>query len=81
MLEVIILWQVSCGYFTDGIHERRTVICDLILWSDGVKANNIYRCMTVTYGDNCMSYRKVCGWIKKMKGREISIVVDDVHSE
>jgi predicted RNA-binding protein with PIN domain len=45
--------------------EQQSVI--RFLWSVGVKTSDMYRRMTVQYGDNCMSGRKVYKRVEKVK--------------
>jgi len=46
------------------------------LYRDCVKSNEIYRRLTVQYGDNCMRQRKVSEWMERFKERR-KIVHDE----
>jgi len=38
-----------------------------------VKIGEIYRRMTVQYGDNCVNQREVYGWVERFKGGRTSV--------
>jgi hypothetical protein len=42
------------------------------LWAVDVKAGDIYRRITIQYGDNYRSQRKVHRWLERFKGGQTS---------
>jgi hypothetical protein len=56
-------WQVTK-------EQRQFVI--RFLWSEGTKTSETYGRMTVQYGNNCRSQRKVNEWVERFKGRRMN---------
>jgi len=65
----------------------------VFLWSEGVKHSEIYRSMTVQYGDSCLSQRRVYEWVERFQngrqnvsdeqrsGRPVSVATETVKQQ
>jgi len=76
---------------TCTVEEQQSVIS--FLWSEGVKHSEIYRRMTVQYGDSCLSQRTVYEWVERFQngrqndsdeqrsGRPVSVATETVKQQ
>jgi len=75
---------------TCTVKEQRSVI--RFLWSEGVKPSEIYRRMTVQYGDSCLSQGRVYEWVERFQngrqnvsehrsGRPVSVASETVKQQ
>jgi transposase len=57
---------------TSSLEEQRSVIH--FLWSKGVKPSEIYRRMTVQYGDSCLSQGRVYEWVERFQNGRQNVI-------
>jgi transposase len=55
------------------VYEQRSVI-RFLLWSEGVKASEIYRRMKVQYGDMRLSQGSVNEWVERFQNERRNVI-------